>query len=61
MASTVEQVKPVVRPDFATVIGRTIWVVVPHPVRQRNRPQAGNKSNVRRMSNLAVDWGGTFS
>jgi len=46
--------------ETVTVICRTIWVVAPQPVRYRSRPIAGNKSNIRRMKNLAVDWGGSF-
>lgn len=46
--------------ETVTVIGRTIRVVVPQPVRYRNRPIAGNRSDSRRMKNLAMDWEGVF-
>lgn len=33
---------------------------VPHPIRQRSKPQAGNQSNVRRIRNLVRELGEFF-
>src|SRR5437763_6783134 len=47
--------------DTVTVMGRVTEVVAAQPIRYRERPSPANKSNIRRMKDLAVDGGWRLS
>lgn len=46
--------------DTVTVMGRVTEVFAAQPIRYRGRQRTANKSNIRRMNDLTVDWGMEF-
>ena len=46
--------------DTVTVMGRVTEVVAAQPIKYKGRPSPAINSNIRRMKDLAVDWGMNF-